>query len=374
MEKRLKVVVSAYACEPGLGSEPEVGWQWVLQLARFYDVWVFTRENNSASIRASGVLETCPGLHFKFYDLPLWLRFWKKGGRGVHLYYLLWQWGAWLRAWGLHRREKFDFCHHVTFSAMYHFPVFSLLPIPFVWGPVGGGETLPFRFVAGYRWRHRFREGLRILLGIVTRINPLFYLACYRSRLILAATEQTRMTIPRVFQNRVVLEAQIGMPGHASNIKMANTKDAIRFITASRHVYWKGIDLLLYAFRHYLDAGETGGRLTILGHGPETPHLKELCQRLGLDGHVHFTARLPAREMVLDAFAQADVFVYASVLECAGYVVLEALSMGTPVVCLDLPGPGEIVDDQCGIRVAAKNPQEAIQGMARAMITLTQDR
>lgn len=374
MEKKLRVVVSAYACEPGLGSEPEVGWQWALQLARFHRVWVFTRENNRAAILASGVLDNNPNLHFEFYDLPARLRFWKKGGRGVHVYYLLWQWGAWWRAWALHRREKFDLCHHITFSAMYHFPVFSLLPVPFVWGPVGGGEKIPFRFLAGYSWYHRFREGLRFLLAGMTRINPFFYWACFRSCLILAATKETQAIIPKIFQNRVVLEAQVGMPGHAAIAVKKNHAGPLKLITASRHVYWKGINFLLHAFKLFIEKESLGGHLTILGHGPQTDQLKKLCHGLGLDDYVTFTSYLPTRQMVLQSFAQADVFVYASVLECAGYVVLEALSMGTPVVCLDLPGPGEIVDHQCGIRVPAVNPEETIQGLAQAMVTLAQDR
>jgi len=48
-----KVLVSAYACEPGKGSEPEVGWQWVHQIARFHEVWVITRANNRLQIEES---------------------------------------------------------------------------------------------------------------------------------------------------------------------------------------------------------------------------------------------------------------------------------------------------------------------------------
>ena len=48
----MKVLVSAYACEPGKGSEPGVGWQWVRQIARFHDTWVITRANNREKIEA----------------------------------------------------------------------------------------------------------------------------------------------------------------------------------------------------------------------------------------------------------------------------------------------------------------------------------
>ena len=46
MSQRLNVLLSAYACEPGQGSEPEVGWQWALNLAKFHEVTVITRANN----------------------------------------------------------------------------------------------------------------------------------------------------------------------------------------------------------------------------------------------------------------------------------------------------------------------------------------
>ncbi|MEO5327029.1 MAG: glycosyltransferase [Magnetococcus sp. THC-1_WYH] len=375
MDKRLKILVSAYACEPGHGSEPEVGWQWVLQLSRFFEVWVFTRENNRVAIESTEEFRNNPWLHVHYYDLPRWASFWKKGGRGVHPYYVLWQWGAWWRARSLHRREKFSYCHHVTFSALYHFPVFSLLPLPFIWGPVGGGERIPEPFIKDFSWRHRLREKVRFLLGIAIRLDPLFHLACHRSCLILVATAASGAMIPGRYRDRVVLEAQIGMPAYLASEKNRLTQLPLRFITASRHVYWKGIDLLLHAFRRLVDElGPDQVHLTILGRGPRTLFLHELCRKLDLTGQVEFTAHLPTRDLVLKAFSQADVFVYGSLLECAGFVVLEALAMGTPVVCLNLPGPGEIVDDGCGIRVDATTPEDAVAGLARAMVELVRDR
>lgn len=91
MEKkhRLKILVSAYACEPGRGSEPEVGWQWIRQLARKHDVWVMTRANNRIEIERSDISKKYPNVRFEYVDLPRWARFWKKGNRGVHVYYTL---------------------------------------------------------------------------------------------------------------------------------------------------------------------------------------------------------------------------------------------------------------------------------------------
>ena len=45
-----KILISAYACEPNKGSEPEVGWQWIYQLSNYYEIWVLTKGNNKDTI------------------------------------------------------------------------------------------------------------------------------------------------------------------------------------------------------------------------------------------------------------------------------------------------------------------------------------
>ena len=49
----MKILLSAYACEPNKGSEPGVGWHWALELGYLgHDVWVLTRANNRPAIEA----------------------------------------------------------------------------------------------------------------------------------------------------------------------------------------------------------------------------------------------------------------------------------------------------------------------------------
>ena len=134
MNRPLKILISAYACEPGKGSEPGVGWNNVEQAARFYHVWVMTRSNNRALIEEALAAQPMPNVHWIYLDLPHWASFWKKGQRGIHLYYSLWQILAYRKARRLHHDVGFDLAHHVTF-VNYWLPIFlPLLPIPFVWG------------------------------------------------------------------------------------------------------------------------------------------------------------------------------------------------------------------------------------------------
>ena len=41
---KLKILVSVYACGPNLGSEPGMGWNFVLGLSKFYEVHVITEK------------------------------------------------------------------------------------------------------------------------------------------------------------------------------------------------------------------------------------------------------------------------------------------------------------------------------------------
>ena len=98
----MKVLLSAYACEPNKGSEPGIGWHWVLEVTRLgHDVWVLTRANNRETIeRASPGL---PNLHIVYHDPPAWVARLKKKGPFLQLYYAWWQWSAYRRARQLHQ-------------------------------------------------------------------------------------------------------------------------------------------------------------------------------------------------------------------------------------------------------------------------------
>src|SRR5208282_3662094 len=90
----MRILLSAYACEPGRGSEPGVGWGWATELARSgHQVWVLTRTDNRAAIeRDTGASGPC--LSFIYYELPEWVQRWRRFSAVKPLYYILWQWAA----------------------------------------------------------------------------------------------------------------------------------------------------------------------------------------------------------------------------------------------------------------------------------------
>ena len=189
--KRLRVLISAYACEPSEGSEPGIGWDVAREMAEYHSIWVLTRANNRAPIEAELAQRPVTNLQFVYHDLPGWSRWWKRGSRGVQLYYYLWQISAYVAARRLHKQVAFDLAHHVTFVKYWAPSFISLLPIPFVWGPVGGGESTPRAFYDGFSPRGRRYERVRNLARWIGEHDPFVRLTARRSCVALATTEDT---------------------------------------------------------------------------------------------------------------------------------------------------------------------------------------
>ena len=149
---RPRVLVFAYACEPGRGSEPGVGWSLVQSVARFADPVVLVGPEHIEAIRAWETSNPDSPLEFELVDEPKWARRLpheptEKSRRhliGYFVTYLGWQRRAARAARSLHAQQPFDVAHHATYSVYWLPSPGRRLDIPLVWGPVGGAVTTPF--------------------------------------------------------------------------------------------------------------------------------------------------------------------------------------------------------------------------------------
>ncbi len=366
MSGRLRILVSAYACEPDRGSEPGVGWNWVRQIARHHDVCVLTRANNRAAIETHPPV---PHAQFVYFDLPRWARFWKRRKRGVYLYYYLWQIGAYLQARKLHRAAGFDIAHHVTFVTYWMPSFLALLPIPFVWGPVGGGETTPRRFRKFFSLRGRCFERLRSSAQAMGRMDPFVRLTARKAALAFASTGETAEQMAGLGCRRVRVLSAMGMPADEMDTLGLTPQppagEPFRFVSIGELLHWKGGELGLRAFArfsvHFPDA-----EYWFIGEGVERARLEELSQQLGMCSRVRFWGKLP-RSSALAKLAECHALVHPSLHDSGGCVCSEALAAGRPVVCLDLGGPALQVTPQSGFKIPALSPQQAISDLAQAM-------
>lgn len=370
----LKILLSAYACEPDKGSEPGVGWQWAVNLsAAGHEVWVLTRANNRSAIERATATEPIPNLNFVYYDLPGWLRWWKRGGRGVRLYYTLWQWGVYRVARRLCRQIRFDLAHHITFGVFRHPSFLAFLDVPFVFGPVGGGEAAPSALRKTFPLRGYVADWLRDLANWAVRIDPLMGAVYRRSAVTLCKTRETLRRIPEKYHDKCLVQLEVGTSEkNLPSLRRRNAKDeCFRVLYVGRLVYWKGVHLGLMAFARFLRT-HSGARMTIIGSGPDQARLHALADRLGVSGSITWMPWIE-RAAVMRAYPRHDVFLFPSLHDSSGNAVLEALSCGLPVVCMDLGGPGVLVDSSCGFKISPGEPEHVVNALARALATLADD-
>ncbi len=105
------------------------------------------------------------------------------------------------------------------------------------------------------------------------------------------------------------------------------------------------------------------------GNGPELERLQTLAQELGVAQRVKFWGRLP-REETLSKLRDCHVLVHPSLHDSGGWVCLEAMAAGRPVICLDLGGPAVQVTETTGFKVAAHTPDQSVSDLAAAMTQL----
>jgi glycosyltransferase involved in cell wall biosynthesis len=351
----MKLLAFAYACEPAEGSEPGAGWLWARMLARYGDTWVITRTNNREQIEAA--IDEIPegaGLRFTYVDLPAWARTWKRGTRGLRLYYILWQIAALRRARQLHRSEDFDVVWHLTLANAWLGSLAPLVGPPFVLGPVGGGVGPPWRLIPSMGFRSTASEVMRGAARAAGRyLNPLARLAWGRAHSILVQNRETLLWLPRQHQRKARVFPNVVLFGLPDVGRVPGERPRTALF-AGRLLGWKGVDLAIEAVAQLPD-----WRLMVCGAGPDGARLQRLAVDVGLIDRTVFTGWLPRRELLLLMREEAGVFVFPSLHDDAGWVVVEALAADLPVVCLDRGGPPLLADGH-GIGVPASGSRRTV--------------
>lgn len=368
MTGALRVLVSAYACEPERGSEPGIGWNVVRQLARDFDVTVVTRTSNRRTIEAAEWPADLRPVRFLYHDLPPFLRSWKRGGRGVQAYYLLWQHslGRFLRP--VVKPDAFDVTMHITFGRYWVASALSDLYPPFVFGPVGGGDSVPEHFRSMLGRRGRLFNALRERVRWLAEHTPSVRRTARASTIALGTTPATAARLRAIGARDVAVEPAVGLPPDEvalfGDYPLA-PPGPVRFVSAGSFVAWKGFDLGLRAFAAAL-ADLDGATYHLIGEGPDRDRLEQLTRHLDLDDRVTFHGSLP-RDETIRTIGEGHVLVHPSYHDSGGWVCLEAMALGRPVICLDLAGPSVLVPSGAGAKVAVTTPRETLEALADAM-------
>lgn len=250
-----------------------------------------------------------------------------------------------------------------------------MLPIPFIWGPLGGGESTPPCLSPALSGKGRLFEMIRTVRLAVTESDPFVKTTARRAQIILAKTEDTARRVRKLGGRHIRVISEAGLPEeelHRLALMSPKSGGSFRFLSLGRLLYWKGFEIGIRAFAR-ISVELPDAEFWIVGDGPELPRVTRVAQELGVTSKVRFLGGMP-RAQALEVLAECDVLVHPSLHDSGGWVCLEAMAAGRPVICLDTGGPGLQVTSEAGIKIAPQSPSQTIEEIAKAMYTLATNR
>jgi glycosyltransferase involved in cell wall biosynthesis len=363
--RRRRVLLSAFACSPLWGSEPGVGWRWAIELAARHDVTVVTHTYFESHVEAELQRQPRPGLAFAYYEVPgvSWHPHRQLNSR---LYYWRWQYRVRALVASILERQSHDLIHHLTWGS-YRLPSFlGDLDTPLVLGPVGGGEGAPRRLYRSWPWRERLFYGVRALSIHVSRFDPFVRRTMAQASCVLAKTRETQEALPAVARRKVLQVSELGVGAVAAARRAPWPRPAsqtLRLLYAGRLLGGKGVSYAVDCV-HELRQRGIAVELTLAGDGRLESWLRQRIDAHGISDDVRLLGKVP-REQMQTLYDAADLLLFPSWHDSSGNVVVEALSRGLPVVCLDLGGPRYVVDEHCALIVRTDGLDES--GVAVAL-------
>jgi glycosyltransferase involved in cell wall biosynthesis len=364
-DRDMKLLISTYACAPDHGSEQAVGWNWTTGAHRAgHQVWALASTVHRAAIETACQKDKdLAGINWIFPKVAGWpLRPGVEPAR-ERTYNLLWQFAARRHARALQREVGFDAIHHLTWGGVRAPTFLGSLGAPLIVGPVGGGETSPAALRDCFTARSRLIERIRDLSNASITVNPITRVGLAQAKIIFVKTSDTARLLTGAMQRKSKIFLELTLQRSQLGAPRRLPPGPPRLLFAGRLLYWKGGHIAIHALAQLLPRVPEA-RLTIVGKGPESERLKAQAAAMNLGDRIEFIPWLP-QQRLFALYADHHLLLFPSLHDSSGNVVLEALSHGLPVMCLDLGGPRDIVTPQSGIVVGTRGRDTP--GVAAAM-------
>lgn len=370
--QRPRILMVAYYCSPYKGSDWRVGWGRAVHAAERFDVWVITSVQSRADIERyleqNGPISN---LTFIYEELGTMGRVLAR----IPISYLYtnpfaygsWQKQVYRRAEELHTRHGFDLTHHVNLIGYREPGHLWRLNVPFIWGPIGGTQSCPWRFLASAGAMDMMKESFRTAANwLQLRFSRKVRRALNSAAVVLVANSDGKRAFNRYRPDAIQL-LETGLDDVTPREHKTRHGGPLRILWSGEVQFRKALHLLLHALSQINGAIEFEVR--ILGRGPNLEKARALAERLGVSQYCRFLGWLPLQE-AMEQSAWADVFVFSSLRDTSGNVMLEAMSRGVPVITFDHQGAGDIVTESSGIKIPVTTPADAAHRFRDALVAL----
>jgi len=369
-----RILLLANACRPDMGSEPMVGWSAYQALKNEYHVRVLCAGSGKAAILEAENVGQARAKDFRFIPER-----WRYTGRPIFDKLINWfnivDFQRKLAHTGREEIETFkpDVIHQVTIATWRVGNPLVGGGIPFVWGPIGGGEELPHGFWKTFSPYSRIFESLRRGSGFLACHDPRVVRTARKADWIFAGNRPTAALVERLRGHGKAVEILPVVAFSEEKLReflprpMANGKrqETIEIFSGGYVEARKGMGLALLALarlkaRGFVFQYEHGGI------GPETVHLRAEIERLGLQDCVQLVD--PYRGATYqEKLRKAEIFLFPSLRDNCPISLLEAMGHGCVPVVADHAGPGEIVTEDCGVKIPARQPEGFVEQLTQQL-------
>lgn len=349
---RTRVLV-VYTAEPGRGSEPGVGWGFVLVSAKkCRDLG-----QTLTIVLRSDDREKCEPVIFA-EGLTPWVQFLDVAppkGRIASIAnnrvgYLIWRRHARRAILELATHSEILSIHQANWgTAVLPHAIPSSLFSRAIWGPLA---------IPRLPGKSPDKKITNAMLAWISTINA------RGVRRVIANNDYSH----KIFINKQRRDQQIHIEPHlfADNIRRSASVDGHLITALGLLIRRKRVDLTLRALatEHLRDF-----RLQIIGDGPERDNLENLAGQLGVADRVHFLGWLPKTE-ALEKLASSAVLLHPSEREGAGFAVAEAAACGVPAVTCDDTGAATVVRLSNNGGTSVPRAKQVVQNLALAVATV----
>jgi glycosyltransferase involved in cell wall biosynthesis len=381
----VKILISAWACNPLHGSEAAVGWNWIEAIKDRHDVHVLTASHQRKWIEEE--LRMRPGefarVRFHYLESPRWRysddsRFWRWQANKpllvflFHRYYRRWMRVAYDAGFELKRKYQIDLVHQLTLVG-FRFPGHLWkFETPFVWGPIGGLENTRWRLLPSMGARGAaYYSARNIVNSLHKKFSPAPRKAFGRASAVLAATAGIQDEIRRWYGVSSEVISEVSAPPEvATEFAHRAPGEPLRIVWSGQHLPGKALNLLLVAVSRVPNS--VNWQLDIFGDGPSKPRWERLARKHRIGFRCTWHGQL-SRDEALRGLRDSHLLVITSLKDLTSTVCIEALACGVPILCPDHCGFADAVTSDCGIRLPIDSARQFISGLSNAIAVIDQD-
>ncbi len=371
MNRPLKILISCYACSPYRGSEPGMGWNFVYGLSKSHEVHVITeKEKWEKDIKAFAKTEDIGNIHFHFIQKKRNRKLRKIWPPSYYWFYRSWQKKAHQLAKRLDEKESFDIIHQLNMVGYREPGYLWKMDKPFVWGPIGGTQDVPWHLFSVFNAHGKLFYGGRNVMNTIQKhfLRRPRLAAQKRNTKLIAATPDIQKDISRLWNRASTTISEIGtdtLLNIVPNDRLTN--DPLRIVWSGQHTTGKALNILLESLA-LLDP-DIDWQLDVLGVGKETRRWKNLARRLNMEKNCKWHGWIPQEE-ALATMQKAHLSCITSLKDLTSTVTLESIALGLPIVCLDHCGFAHVVNETCGIKIKVGNIKTIREDFKKAIESL----